>query len=110
MKRFTILLIFTVLLSGCANKDPVDNIVDNHANHIGEVLDYAHNNINQTADVMFLEGELKSCQLVLLDVKESHHSVVEGYEAKISYWKLMAGSLGMAILLLLGILIKRWLR
>lgn len=110
MKRFTILLIFTVLLSGCVSKDPVDNIVDNHSSHIDDVLDYAYNNINQTSDVMFLEDELKSCQLALMDVKESHHSVVDGYEAKISYWRLMVVSLGVAILLLVGILIKRWLR
>ena len=110
MKHFTILLIFTVLLSGCAKKDPVDNIVDNHSSHIGDVLEYAYNNLEQTAGVMFLEGELKSCQMALLDVKESHHSVVDGYKAKISYWRLMVGSLIGVVLLLVGILIKRWLR
>lgn len=110
MKRFTILLIFAILLSGCAKKDPVNNIVDNHSSHIDDVLEYAHNNLEQTAGVMFLEGELKSCQLALLDVKESHNSVVDGYEAKISYWRLMVGSLMGVVLLLVGILIKRWLR
>ena len=110
MKHFTILLIFTVLLSGCVKKDPVVNVVDNHVSHIDEVLDYAKNNIVQTADVMMLEGELKSCQMALMDVKESHHSVVDGYEVKISFWRLMAGSLGVLLLVMLGGLIKRWLR
>lgn len=110
MKHFTILLIFTVLLSGCAKKDPVVNVVDNHVSYIDGVLDYAKNNIEQTAGVMMLEGELKSCQMALKDVEEVYSGVKEKYEAKISYWRLMAGSLGVLLLVMLWGLIKRWLR
>ena len=108
MRICVLFLVF--LLCGCAKSDPVNNIVDGHVGHIGEVLDYAHNNIVQTADVMFLEGELKSCQMALIDVKEAYSSVKEKYEAKISYWKLMSSGLILMMIMVIGIWIKRWIR
>lgn len=107
MKHFTILLILTVLLSGCARKDPVETIIDNHVSHIDEVLTYAKNNIEQTADIMMLEGELKSCQMALVDTKETYASQKDGYESKIRYWRLMAASLFVGLLVALFGLIRR---
>lgn len=90
MKHFTILLVFTVLLSGCARKTPTETIIDNHIEHINQVLDYAQNNIIQTADVMLLEGELKSCQIALKDVRESHRLEIDSMRTKVNYWRAIA--------------------
>ena len=108
--RFTILLIFALLLNGCASKTPTENIIDNHIDHIGEVLDYAHNNMDQTPDIMMLEGELKSCQIALADVKESYKGQQELMLAKVNYWRLMSMWLVFAIIGFVISWLKRWLK
>ena len=108
--RFTILLILAVLLSGCARKTPVETIIDNHIEHIDHVLDYSYNNMEQTGDIMLLEGELKSCQMALIDVKETYKTQNDLMESRVNYWRLVAlwlffGLGGMAIMWL-----RRWLK
>jgi F0F1-type ATP synthase membrane subunit b/b' len=93
MKKLMILL----LLCGCATKDPVEAIIDQHQNHIGEVLEYAHNNMEQTKDVVFLENEIKSCNLALVDVKQAYYSRIAACNAKTDYWRL--ATFGMFLLL-----------
>lgn len=108
--RFTILLVLAVLLSGCARKTPVETIIDNHVEHIDHVLDYSYNNMEQTGDIMLLEGELKSCQMALIDVKESYKTQNDLMESRVNYWRLVAlwlffGLGGMVIMWL-----RRWLK
>ena len=110
MKHFTILLLLTVLLSGCASKTPTETIIDNHIGHINEVLDYAHNNIDQTPEVMFLEGELKSCQIALADVKESYKGQQELMQSRVNYWRMMCMWLVFAVGSMLVAWLKRWLK
>ena len=90
---FAILLILTILLSGCARKDPVENIVDNHSEHFAQVLDYAYNNIEQNSDIVLLENELDSCIVVLETVKQAHFSQIGKCEVEKDYWKLASFSL-----------------
>lgn len=95
--RFTILLILTVLLSGCARKEPVETIVDNHIDHITDVLNYTNTNFEQTIEIKFLEAELESCMVALDDVKQTHLSIVSTLKAKTNYWKL--ATFGLFVLL-----------
>ena len=110
MKHFTILLILTVLLSGCARKTPTETIIDNHIEHIDQVLDYAKNNIEQTTGVMLLEGELKSCQIALKDVRASHGLEIDSLNTKVNYWRAVAVALFFACVGAILALIRRWFR
>lgn len=107
MKRFSILLVFVILLNGCARKDPVDSVIDHHHDHITDVLDYAYNNIDQTKDVIFLENELKSCDLALIDVKQTYYGQISACNERVSYWKLATLSLFVALCALIFARIKR---
>lgn len=105
MKKILILVL--VILCGCARKDPVESIVDNHVSHIDHVLNYAEKNLEQTAGVMLLESELKSCQMALVDASAAYKGVQDKYEAKINYWRLMSGALVFALIVALWGWIKR---
>lgn len=60
--KFAILLILTVLLSGCTNKqDPVDNINDGIQQNANELIDYANNNMVIDADKQLLIQGVKDC-------------------------------------------------
>lgn len=105
--HFAILLISTLLLNGCARKDPVETVIDHHTNHISEVLDYSYNNIEQTKDVKFLENELESCQLAMIDIKQTYYGQIAACKSKTDYWRLATISLFVALcLVILGIFKK----
>lgn len=97
MKRFTILLILTVLLSGCARKTPTETIVDNHIEHYNQVLDYANNEMEDTPDTRFLKNELKNCVMTLDDVKQTYYSEIATCKAKTDYWRLATFGLIIAL-------------
>lgn len=106
MKHFTLLLILTVLISGCA-KTPTESVIDNHIKHIDETLDYSYNNIAQTQDVIFLQKELKSCKDALIDVKQTYKSEISTCEAKTNYWRLATTGLILALCALIFMRFKR---
>ena len=108
--RFTILLILTVLISGCTRKEPVETIVDNHIDHITDVLDYTNNNFEQIIEIKFLESELESCMVALDDVKQAHLSVISTLEAKTAYWKLATFGLFLLLCGAIFAIIKRWFK
>lgn len=93
MKAFYKIVILAVLISGCARKDPVDSVIDHHQQHIGEVLDYAYNNIEQTKDVIFLENELKACDIAMADIKQVYYGQISTCRAEKDYWRLATFSL-----------------
>lgn len=90
-------VILLPLLFGCAKHDPVDTIVDNHIDHITDVLDYTYANFEQNIEIKFLESELDSCLVALNDVKQAHLTSISTEKSKTAYWKL--ASLGLFILL-----------
>lgn len=98
------ILLLIVCLCGCAKKDPVDSIIDNHSEHIGEVLDYAYTNFEQTMEVKYLENELESCIIVLEDVKQAYYSKIDSCESKTNYWRVVSLFLGLTILA--GVFVK----
>lgn len=105
---FSILLFVAVLLNGgCARKTPTENIIDNHIEHINEVLDYSYNNIEQDKDTIFLQNELKSCKMVLEDAKQTYYSEIDGCEAKTNYWRLATLCLGFVLSALIFLRIRR---
>lgn len=107
MKRFAILLILTVLLSGCAQKDPVETIVDHHQEHINDSLNYAYDNFNQTTEIKFLENELESCKLGMTDILQTYYSRIAACNAKTDYWRLATFGLLVALAGAILLLIKR---
>lgn len=102
------IVILAILLSGCAKKDPVANIADQHSQHITDVLDYSYNNIEQTKDVIFLENELKTCQMAIVDVKQAHYSRLAACNSDVRYWRLAAFGLFILLCGSILMLIKRW--
>ena len=106
--KIVIFAFLLTMLCGCAKKDPVENIADLHTQHISDVLDYSYNNIEQTKDVVFLENELKTCQMAIIDVKQSHYSVIAECKGDVRYWRL--ATFGLFVLLCGAVfaLIKRW--
>lgn len=82
------IFLFILFLDGCAKHDPVTTIVDNHVSHIGEVIDYAQNNMEDSPDTRYLLSELKSCQNGLIDAGQSHTAVLSTCESNVKYWKL----------------------
>ena len=108
--HFTILMISTLLISGCARKEPVETIVDNHIDHITDVLNYTNTNFEQTIEIKFLENELESCMVALDDVKQAHLSVISTLEAKTAYWKLATFGLFLLLCGAIFAIIKRWFK
>lgn len=98
---------FILCLGGCAKHDPVTTIVDNHVAHIGEVIDYAQNNMEISPDTQYLISELKTCQNGLIDAAESHKAVLSTCESDVKYWKLATLFAGTIAGLLLFFLIRR---
>lgn len=107
MKNFAVLLVLVFLLNGCARKDPVESMVDNHINHIENVLEYANNNFEQTQPIQFLENELESCMIVLGDIKEAYYMKMDNCESKINYWRSISFGLGLLIMALCILKLKR---
>ena len=99
-----------ILLCGCAKKDPVETIVDNHSNHIDDVLDYTYNNFEQTIEIKFLENELEACKVALADVKQAHQSRIDTEKAKTSYWRLATAGLFIALVGLILVVLRRFLK
>ena len=87
MKWFAIFLI--LVLGGCASKDPVETVVDNHIDHITDVLNHSYNNFEQTTEIKFLESELEACIVALDDVRQLHNQQISTLETEVEYWKLM---------------------
>ena len=108
--RFTILMILTVLQSGCTRQEPVASIVDNHIDHITDVLNYTNNKFEQTIEIKFLESELESCMVALDDVKQAHLSVISTLEAKTDYWRLATFGLFLLLCGAIFAIIKRWFK
>lgn len=101
MKTLCKIVILAFLLNGCARKDPVENVIDYHQQHIADVLDYAYNNIDQNKDVIFLENELKNCDIALLDIKQAYYGQISTCRAEKKYWQLATGGLVVILFLVL---------
>lgn len=105
--KIVIFAFVLILLCGCARKTPVENIADQHSQHISDVLDYSLNNMNQTQDVVFLENELKSCQLAITDVKQAYYGEISACNSDIRYWRLATFGLFIALCGAVFVIIKR---
>ena len=108
--KITTLVFLAFVLSGCASKTPTETIIDTHIGHIDEVLDYAHNNMDQTPDIMMVEGDLKSCQIALADVKETYKGEKQLWQSKVNYWRMIAAWLFFAVGGMIVAWLKRWLK
>ena len=100
------IFLLILCLAGCA-KTPTQTIVDEHVNHVNEVLDYAKNNFEQTIQVKFLENELENCKTGLVSCGSSYSSEIATCEAKTDYWRLSSAGLFVALCVAMFLLIKR---
>ena len=113
MKRACQIILYVVLglllisLCACARKTPTETIVDEHVQHIDQVLDYAHHNISQTKDVIFLENELTNCRTGLVSSKKSYESEIATCEAKTDYWRLSSAGLAVALCVAIYLFLKK---
>lgn len=105
MKALYKIVILALLLSGCA-KTPTESVIDNQMQHIDDVLDYSHNNIDQTKDVIFLQNELKSCKSALADIKQTYKGEIATCKAKTNYWRLATTGLLFALCALIFVWLK----
>lgn len=98
---------FILCLTGCAKKDPVETVIDQHQQHIADILDYSYNNIEQTKDVVFLENELKACDLAYADIKQTYYGQISTCRAETRYWRLATASLFFALCVAIFLRIKK---
>lgn len=110
MKTLCKIVVLAFLLNGCARKDPVENIIDYHQQHISDVLNFSHNTFEQTAEIKFLESELDSCRVALADVKQAHDLSIQSEKAKTSYWRLATMGLFMALVGIVLYALKRFIK
>ena len=101
------IVILAVLTSGCVRKDPVNEVIDHHQQHIGEVLDYAYNNIEQTKDVIYLENELKGCDIAMADIKQVYYGQISTCRAEKEKWQVISGSLALLLCALIYLRIRK---
>lgn len=100
MKHFTILLLSTVLISGCAGKTPTENIIDNHVQLVNEAI--KDKDMSDKA-----RDALKTCQAGLLSAKESFKVEIAKQKADTRYWKAVSSFLFILIALYLGFKIMK---
>ena len=98
------IFLFILCLCGCAKKTQTEQIIDAHIDHINQVVDYAVNNFDQTAEVLQLENELSNCGMALEDAKKSHKLEIARCESETKYWRLSTYSL---ITLIIGLLLLK---
>lgn len=107
VKKVIICAFFAFILFGCARKDPVENVIDYHQQHIADVLDYAYNNIEQNKDVIFLENELKGCDLAYADIKQTYYGQISTCRAEKEKWKIVSSSLFLLLCALIYLRIRK---
>lgn len=101
--RFAILLILTVLISGCAKTTPTENIIGQHVQLVDEALsDPTLSNEAKSA--------LKTCRAGLLSAQETHQAEISKCDAEKSKLKTERNGLFLAVLLLVGFMIYKPVR
>lgn len=110
MKHFTILLLLTVLISGCTKADPVETVIDGHIEHVAQTIDYAKNNFEQSPSVVFLENELERCQAAMVDIKQAYYGQISTCKAKTDYWRMATYASLIALVGLIFVLIRNMLK
>lgn len=101
--RFTILLILTVLISGCAKTTPTENIIGQHVQLVDEAL--SDPTLSNEA-----KGALKTCRAGLLSAQQTHQAEISKCEAEKSKLKTERNGLFLAVLLLVGFMIYKPVR
>lgn len=110
MKHFTILLLLTVLISGCTKPDPVETVIDGHIEHVQQTIDYAKQNFEQIPSVVFLENELEHCKAAMVDIKQAYYGQISTCKAKTDYWRMATCASLIALVGLIFVLIRNMLK
>lgn len=103
MKHFTILLIFSVLLSGCTrHTNPITEINDGIQQSVSELVDYANNNMLMDADKKLLLEGAKDCAARADAMTKTYETSLTKCETEKNKLKLERnGLIGIIILLVL---------
>ena len=104
MKRFTVLLVLTILLTGCAkDPDPVSTINDGLQQDVAQLIDYANNNMTDDADTKLLITGLKDCAARADAMTTQHDASIKQCQAETSKAKAERNTLALVLILLVAI-------
>ena len=95
--HFAKMLIFAVLLSGCAGKSPTQEIIGNHVALVDEAL---------KKDVVTKE-DLKACRAGLLSAEQSYKTEIRSYVAERDKWRITSALLGLLLAVAIFMGVKR---
>lgn len=98
--HFAILLISTLLLSGCWYKSLTENIIDQHVQLVDQAL--AAPEMSDKA-----KDALKTCKAGLLSAEQTYKSEIAKCHADTRYWKTVSAFLGIIMLLYVGFKIMK---
>lgn len=105
--HFTILLILTVLLNGCARRpDPVTEINNGIQTSVNELVDYAHNNMTMDTDKQLLLQGVKDCAARADAMTKTYSATIEKCSAEKSKLKLERNTLFGVLVLLIGFMLR----
>lgn len=105
--HFTILLILTVLLNGCARRpDPVTEINNGIQTSVNELVDYAHNNMIMDADKQLLLQGVKDCAARADAMTKTYAAKMEQCETEQSKLRLERNGLIGILILLIGFMFR----
>lgn len=102
MKHFTILLIVTILLNGCA-KTPTQNVIGEHIN----LVDSALVDLEKNPDIESAKRSLKTCRAGLVSAEQSYKAEIATCKAKTDYWRLSSAGLFVALCVAIYLLLKK---
>ena len=103
MKHFTLLLILTVLLTGCMHKTATSHIVDEHV----QLVDCALIDLGKNPDINKAKEALKTCRAGLLSAEQAHAVEIAKCKAETDYWRLSSAGLFVALCLAIFFIIRR---
>lgn len=95
--RFTILLILTVLLSGCAGKSPTQEIINTHVALVDEAL---------KKDAV-TKDDLKACRAGLISAEQSYKAEIRSYVAEKAKWQITSALLGILLATAIYLRVRR---
>ena len=107
MKRFTILLILTFLLNGCArHSNPITEINDGIQQSVSELTEYANNNMVMDSDKKLLLQGAQDCAARADAMTKTYESSIEACQVNQSKLKLERNGLALIIVLLIIFILR----
>lgn len=109
MKYAVLALVF--MLFGCAKTpDPIADINDNIQQGVGELADYANNNMDMDADKKLLLEGAKNCAAKAETLTKACQAQISQYKSEVVKAKTERNALALVLIVLAGLFIARSLK